>query len=54
MNYVYAKNLHNEDEVISKKTGTSLRVVRTDVDEESRDVFIYCDDGQYYHHTEVK
>lgn len=54
MTYIQAKKLHNEDEVISKKTGASLYVVNTEVDAEHKDVFIHCDDGKCYHHTAVK
>lgn len=54
MKYTDAKKLHNEDEVISKETGRQLYVIKTVVDEVSKDVFVYCDDGQMYHHTKVK
>ena len=54
MKYIHAKRLHNEDEVIFKRTGVVLRVVKTEVDEEHKDVFAYCDDGSCYHHTALK
>jgi len=54
MKYVNAKRLHNEDEVISKETGDSLYVVSTEVDEEHKKVIILCDDGNYYHHRDIK
>lgn len=54
MTYIQAKKLHNEDEVISKKTGKSLYVLCVEVYEETKNVFVYCDDGHSYHHTEIK
>ena len=54
MKYIYAKRLHNEDEVISKESGASLYVISTEVDTENKNVFVYCDDGNTYHHTEIK
>lgn len=53
MKYIYAKKLHNEDEVICKKTNTPLVVISTEVDTKTRNVFVYCDDGNTYHHTEI-
>ena len=49
MTFREAKKLHNEDEVLVKGTGKSLRVVEIEI--ENRNVFIRCDDGKLYHHT---
>ena len=54
MKYMDAKKLHNGDEVVSKETGASLYVVEIVVDEVSKDVFVYCDDGAMYHHIKIK
>lgn len=53
MKFVDAKKLHDEDEVIVKKTGCVLHVLG-DVEVDGKDVFIPCDDGKLYHHTAVK
>ncbi len=52
MRYRNAKKLHNEDEVILKRTGRSLYVIEIEVHE--KDALIHCDDGNVHHHTEVK
>ena len=52
MTYKNAKNLHNEDEVILKKTGEVMSVVEISVKEKS--VMIMCEDGNEYHHTEIR
>ena len=52
MKYLNAKKLHNGDEIISKKTGVSLYVINIEIDEERKNVFICCDDGNIYHHIE--
>ena len=54
MNYRTARKLHNEDEVIRKDDGESLYVVSTKDNRETKTVMILCNDGQEYHHTEVK
>lgn len=53
MTYRQAKKLRNEDEVIIKATGKVLRVVQIELSRQGHDVFIYCDDGNCYHHTAV-
>lgn len=52
MRYRDAKKLHNEDEVIIKATGCSKYVV--DIEIHKKDVFVYCDDGILYHHTDIR
>ena len=52
MKFVDAKKLHDEDEVIVKRTGCVLHVLG-DVQVDGKDVFIPCDDGKLYHHTAV-
>ena len=52
MQYRNAKRLHNEDEVVIKATGRSKYVVQIEIHE--KDVFIYCDDGTLYHHTDIR
>lgn len=54
MKYRDAKKLHNEDEVISKKTGRLLTVISVKVDDINKDVFILCQDGNTYHHKDIK
>ena len=49
-----AKKLHNEDEIIFKGTGQVLTVIEVEDDSLHRDIFIRCDDGNLYHHREVK
>lgn len=61
MTFKQAKRLHNEDEVIAKVVtripGSNvnlpyrvLRVVSTTVDEQRKDVWVLCDNGETYHH----
>lgn len=47
-----AKKLHNEDEVIVKKTGEVLRVVDSHLN--SKRVYLLLSDGNYYNHKEIK
>ena len=54
MRYRDAKKLHNEDEVMRKSDGRSLYVVSTVVNGLDRSVIIFCDDGNTYHHRDVK
>ena len=59
MKFDDAKKLHNEDEVIIKKTGRALQVISTEVYEKNKNnnfnaVIVYCEDGNKYHHTEIK
>lgn len=56
MRFRDAKKLHNGDEVTVKETNSenparSLWVISVEI--EDKDVFIHCDDGGTYHHTEV-
>lgn len=52
MTYRSAARLHNEDEVILKAGNVSLHVIETEV--KRKTVLILFDDGNIYHHTEVK
>lgn len=52
MLYRNAKKLHNEDAVIRKSDNCSLIVCSVKVME--KDIFLTCDDGNIYHHKEVK
>lgn len=54
MTYRDAKKLHNEDEVIRKSDGAVLRVVAVDDYPKVKTISILCDDGNAYHHREVK
>lgn len=50
MKYTTAKKLHNADGVIDKNTNASLYVVQIKIDIDHRDVYVLCDDGNWYHH----
>jgi hypothetical protein len=52
MEYRKAKKLHNEDEIIVKATGCSLYVISTTITEKT--VYVECDDGNIYHHKDIK
>ena len=54
MRYQNAAKLHNEDEVIRKSDGASLHVISTVVNEPGKAVIILCDDGNEYHHRDVR
>ncbi len=54
MIYRNAKALHKGDEVTIKKTGQIMMVVFTEVQLGRKNVNIMCEDGNWYHHTEVK
>ena len=54
MTYRHAKKLNNGDAVTIKKTGQVMRVVSTEVQLGRKNVSIMCEDGNWYHHTEVK
>lgn len=54
MTFEQAKKLHNEDEVQDKFIPGILRVVDTKIDNPHRDVYVLCDDGQWYHHQRLK
>ena len=54
MTFSNAKKLHNGDEVIIKsgrRPFPCLRVISIRI--EGKNVFIYCEDGNSYHHREV-
>ncbi len=52
MKYRDAKKLHNEDQVRVKKTEQVLSVVETAVTPKT--VTVLCNNGNEYHHTEIK
>lgn len=53
MLYKYAKNLHNGDEVIVKHTNEIVTVIDiTYIDDKK--VIVMCDDGNEYHHKDIK
>lgn len=57
MTFRNAKKLHNEDEVTIKETGRVLRVLNAYVLDDplfTKCVLIECEDGNTYHHTEVR
>lgn len=54
MNYKTAVKLHNEDEVIRKSDGRSLYVLSVEHYPERHAVLLHCDDGNVYHHRDVK
>lgn len=54
MTYDDAKRLRSEDEVLCKETGKSLYVISTDIDPERKKVIVLCDDGNFYHHRDIK
>lgn len=52
MRFVDAKKLHKGDEVIHKYTKAVLYVVETKID--GTDIYIYANDGNWYHHRTLK
>lgn len=54
MNYRMAKKLHNEDEVVRKADGCPLYVLSVEHCPERHAVLLHCDDGNVYHHREIK
>lgn len=52
MTFAFAKQLHNEDEVTVKETKTILTVIKTEIREKA--VLVLCDDGNWYHHHDLK
>lgn len=54
MRYADAKKLHNEDEVICKKTNESLYVIETEDDTKHRAVYALLSNGLWYHHRTLK
>lgn len=59
MKYEHARNLHNEDQVIVRKTGQVLMVVETRLAAPEKTagqapaVLVMLDDGNWYHHREI-
>jgi len=59
MRYEHARNLHNEDQVIVRKTGQVLMVVETRQIAPEKTagtapaVQVMLDDGNWYHHREI-
>ena len=59
MNYRNARKLHNGDEVILKETGEVLTVISAYEQRpmnmvNRKNIFIECNDGNTYHHTDVR
>ena len=56
MRYRDALKLHNEDEVTVKETGAVLRVIchTSDFHRCLPSCMILCDDGNTYHHRDVR
>ena len=52
MTYAQAKKLHNGDEVTIKESDRVMTVVTTEV--HKKVVIIMLDDGNMYHHRDVK
>lgn len=52
MRFKDAKKLHNEDEVLIKKTGEILTVI--EVMHEPKQVNVLLSDGLWYNHKDVK
>ena len=52
MKFAAAKKLHKGDEVIHKYTKAVLYVVEVKLD--GSDIYVYCNDGNWYHHRTVK
>ena len=52
MTFANAKKLHNEDEIIVKRTGEVLTVLSTEIKEKT--VIVLCDDGNEYYHQDIK
>jgi hypothetical protein len=53
MRYFQAMTLQRDDMVYFKKTGECIRVLKIEIDTDTKSVFIFCDDNQCYHHTAV-
>jgi len=52
MTYRQAKKLHNGDEVTIKESDRVMTVVSTEIHDKA--VIIMVDDGNMYHHRDVK
>lgn len=53
MRYFQAMTLQRDDMVYFKKTGECIRVLKIEIDTDTKSVFVFCDDGRCYHHTAV-
>lgn len=53
MLYKYAKDLHNGDEVIIKHTNEIVTVIGITYKDDKK-IIIMCDDGNEYHHKDIK
>lgn len=54
-----AKKLHNGDKVIVKETGEILTVIQVSCPRpmnmiQRKEIFVECDDGNTYHHTDIR
>lgn len=47
-----AEKLHNEDEIMVKETGEILTVLSVEVYDKK--VLVFCDDGNTYHHRDIR
>ena len=47
-----AEKLHNEDEIMVKETGEILTVLSVDVYHKM--VLVHCDNGNVYHHKDIR
>ena len=54
MKYKDALKLRYGDEVLNKKTGLAIVVSFIERYEKDKTVYVFCDDGNEYHHREVK
>lgn len=52
MTYKEALKLHNEDEVIVKETNVVMRVIEVINHENYAEILL--EDGNYYHHKDIK
>lgn len=54
MTFVNAKKLHNEDEVIVKRTSEVLTVLQAYLSANEKNVIVKCNDGNTYYHRELR
>jgi hypothetical protein len=54
MKWTAAANLHNEDEVIVKRTGEAMDVVEVEINKSAHSVEVMLTDGNWYNHTEIE